>query len=80
MLAIAIAAPKISFETFAMIAFSATLSTRRRLDYIAANSITLWFIAPQLTCAWHAGAADRGEYRQAAGASEFKYKGRRVLH
>jgi hypothetical protein len=34
MLATAIAAPKISFDTFAMIAFSAMLSTRRRLDYL----------------------------------------------
>jgi len=45
MLAIAIAAPKISFETFAMIPFSAVLLTRRRSDYVAANSITLWFSA-----------------------------------
>jgi hypothetical protein len=47
MLAATIAAPKISFETFVMIPFSAgkqddaLFSTRRRLDYIAANSITL---------------------------------------
>jgi hypothetical protein len=48
MLAAAIAAPKISFETFAMISSlrvakqdDALSSTRRRLDYIAANSITL---------------------------------------
>jgi len=40
MLAAAIAAPKISFETFAMEFFSAMLSTRRRSNYIAANSIT----------------------------------------
>jgi hypothetical protein len=43
MLVAAIAAPQISFVTFAMISFSASgmllLSTRRRLDYIAANSI-----------------------------------------
>jgi len=44
MLAIAIAAPKISFDTFAMIS-SPVLLTRRRLDYIAANSITLWYSA-----------------------------------
>jgi hypothetical protein len=31
--ATAIAAAKISFDTFAMITFSAMLSTRRRLDY-----------------------------------------------
>jgi hypothetical protein len=34
MLATAIAAPKISFDTFAMTAFSAMLSTHRRLDYL----------------------------------------------
>jgi hypothetical protein len=41
MLAAAIAAPKISFDTVAMISFSADalLSAHRRLDYIAANSI-----------------------------------------
>jgi hypothetical protein len=33
MFATAIAAAKISFDTLAMITFSATLSTRRRLDY-----------------------------------------------
>jgi hypothetical protein len=40
----AIAAPKISFETFAMISsprVDTLFLTRRRLDYIAANSITL---------------------------------------
>jgi hypothetical protein len=45
MLTAAIAAPKISFETFAMISSPRVgkqeLSTRRRLDYIAANSSTL---------------------------------------
>jgi hypothetical protein len=42
MVTAAIAAPKISFETFAMISSPRvdTLS-RKRLDYIAANSITL---------------------------------------
>jgi len=71
MLATAIAAPKISFDTFAMIAFSAMLSTRRRLDYIAANPITLWFIAStQLSYAFDQGAADCDEHRQAAGAFE----------
>jgi len=34
MLATAIAAAKISFDTFAMITFSAMLSTSRRLDYL----------------------------------------------
>jgi hypothetical protein len=40
----AIAAPKISFETFAMISsprVDILFLIRRRLDYIAANSITL---------------------------------------
>jgi hypothetical protein len=39
MLAAAMAAPKISFDTVAMISFSADalLSARRRLDYIAAK-------------------------------------------
>jgi hypothetical protein len=40
----AIAAPKINFETFAMISsprVDTLFLTRRRLDYIAANSITL---------------------------------------
>jgi hypothetical protein len=43
MLAAAIAAPNISFDAFAMISFSWVNKTmsRRRLDYIAANSITL---------------------------------------
>jgi hypothetical protein len=43
MLTAAIAAPKISFDTVAMISFSADalLSARRCLDYTAANSITL---------------------------------------
>jgi hypothetical protein len=44
MLTAAIAAPKISFAIFAMISSSESgflLLTRRRLDYIAANSITL---------------------------------------
>jgi hypothetical protein len=42
MLTAAIAAPKISFGTVAMISFSgdALLSARRGLNYIAANSIT----------------------------------------
>jgi hypothetical protein len=41
----AIAAPKISFETFAMISsprVDILFLMRRRLDYIAANSITKW--------------------------------------
>jgi hypothetical protein len=52
MLAAAIAAPKISFETFAMICSSASplLSTRRRLDYIAANSITFFEHNAELHC------------------------------
>jgi hypothetical protein len=48
MLAAAIAAPKISFETLGMIPSprvgeqdDALLLSRRRLDYIAANSITV---------------------------------------
>jgi hypothetical protein len=60
----AIAVPKISFETLDMISSSAggqqddaLSSTRRRFDYIAANSIT-----PSR------GAADCGEYREVAGA------------
>jgi hypothetical protein len=34
MVTAAIAAPKISFDTFAMISFSTVLSTRGRLDYL----------------------------------------------
>jgi hypothetical protein len=41
MLAAAIAAAKISFDTFAMITFSAMLSTRRRLDHLPQFPITL---------------------------------------
>jgi hypothetical protein len=60
----AIAAPKISFEILDMISSSAggqqddaLSSLRRRLDYIAANSIT-----PSR------GVTDCGEYREVAGA------------
>jgi hypothetical protein len=38
MLAAAIAAAQITFDTFDMISFSATLSARRRLSYNTANS------------------------------------------
>jgi hypothetical protein len=42
MVTAAIAAPKISFETFAMFSSPRVdILSRRRLDYIAANSITL---------------------------------------
>jgi hypothetical protein len=61
----AIAAPKISFETLDMISSSAggqqddvSSSARRRLDYIAANSIT-----PSR------GAEDCGDYREVAGVA-----------
>jgi hypothetical protein len=60
-----IAAPKISFETLDMISSSADgqqddalSSARRRLDYVAANSIT-----PSR------GAADCGDYREVAGVA-----------
>jgi hypothetical protein len=39
--ATAIAAPKISFDTFAMITFSTMLSTRGKLDYLLLIPITL---------------------------------------
>ena len=69
MLTAAIAAPKISFETFAMICSSASplFSTRRRSDYIAADSITLSYNAEQYCAIAWRDAADWGEYRQASG-------------
>jgi hypothetical protein len=81
MLAAAIAAPKITFETFAMISFSAIGKTRRcfvidvhkiGLPCLKFPHHTLLRSArrsvrhnPIMHCQ---GAADRGEYRRAAGA------------
>ena len=66
MLTAAIAAPKINFDTVAMISFSADalLSARRWLDYIILSRF------PEHDAELHCmrGAADRGEYREVAGA------------
>jgi hypothetical protein len=65
MLAAAIEAPKISLAIFAMISSSAV---RKRLDYVAANSITLSYNAEQYCAIAWRGAADRGQRRQVTGA------------
>src|SRR5262249_44820494 len=62
MLATAIAAPKIGFDTFAMTAFSAMLSTRRRLDYLPQIPSHFGLSPPRNSVMHlHRGAADRSQ-------------------
>jgi hypothetical protein len=70
MLTAAIAAARITFATFAMISFSASGETRRCFweDWITLPQIPSRFLEHNAELHCMRGAADCGEYRQAAGA------------